>query len=357
MARTPRRFGTNNSSTQHQLPDSADDLPDVVSIDLDAKDPNAFEVVEAEDRQDDNDDQQQDKGPATDADLTSQEDDLRGRLGKRVQKRIDRLVLETNTERRAREAAEQREQQAIERERAQAAENAELRRRLDGNTQTMSAAMQAEKDAKIADAQRRLTQAHADGDSAAIVAATTDLGQAQAEKLAIIARTPRPQTDAERAAEAERTRAAAQPQESGSRLAPAAKEWIDRNTWFRKPGYEARTAKAMSIHYELEARGVRPDSPNYGQELDKGMKAVYPDHQSSPSRDGEDTVRRERSTPRRTDVTAEGSRATERQQPTNSRIVELTRSELSIAKTLNLTPAQYAASKLKNMAAGVAHDE
>lgn len=353
MARTPRRFGTGQVQN-HQLPDSADDLPEVVSVDLDAKDPNAFEVVEVDDTP------EADRGKPTEIteSLADQEENLRGRGTKKsFDARINRMKFEIETERRGKEQIQRERDTAIEFARKQETELAELRRRVDGGTQALSVSMQAEKDAKIADAQRRLTQAHTDGDSAAIVAATTDLGQAQAEKLAVISRTPRALTDAERA-EADKARAAAIPQAQPQRaeLKPNVAKWIASNdAWFNKD--KEKTQMAYAIHDRILKRGIADDSPEYTRELDKGLKAVYPDHQSSSSDEGENGGQRRSSTPRRTDVTAEGSRATERQQPSNSRIVELTRSELSIAKTLNLTPQQYAASKLKHMAAGVAHDD
>lgn len=322
-----------------QLPDSADDLPESVSVNLDSKDPEAFDIVEVDDTVD-----PADRGRPSNLDesLADQEMDLRG-LSTRTQKRIDRLKFETHTERRAREQAERERDAAVIAARAKDDELVDLRRRVQTGTTALATSMKAERETKLADAQRRLTQAHEAGDSAAIAQATADMAIASAEITNIIARTPRAED-----APVERP---ATPQQPQNRLAPNVENWIGRNRgWFQQPGGEAKTAKAMSIHYDLLARGVQPSDPAYTRELDKGLKAVYPEHEPydfSPS-NGDD--RGGQPTPRRTNAVAEGSRETPRAN-SNPRTVELTRSELSIAKRLGVTPQAYAVQKLKRMQA------
>lgn len=322
----------------HELPDSANDLPDTVSIDLDNKDPNAFDIVEVEDQVD-----SADRGQPTqlDTSIADQEEDL-GKYGPNAQKRINRLRFETHTERRAREAAERERDAALIAASAKDAEIAELRKRMQTGTSALAASMKSERETRLADAQRRLADAHANGDSTAIAQATADVASASAELTNIIARTPRE----EPAAPVSQPAPAAQP----ARVAPNVENWINRNRgWFQQPGNEAKTAEAMSIHYKLVARGVHPSSSEYTRELDKGLKAVYPEHEaydfSPPSGDSG----RVPPTTRRTNAVAEGSR--DSRTPSNPRTVELTRSELSIAKRLGVTPQQYAIQKLKRMQA------
>lgn len=301
-------------------------FPDSVTVDLDSEDPNAFTVEVVDDT------------PEADRGKPTRVEDLEPLTGDSpsVQKRINRLKAETHTERRAREEAERREAAAIELARTSAAEVADLRRRLEGSTGALAASMKSDREARLADARARLERAHAEGDSAAIASATADMGMAQAELVQIAARTP-----TQRATQEPEQRQAPQ-QQQAPQLAPAAAAWIARNPWFNKD--QAKTRVAVSIHNALEARGVYPTSPDYTRELDKGMKSMYSDHVAIDDNDG-GTVREETATPRRTNVVADGSRETGR--VVDPRKVTLTASQLAIAKQLNITPQQYAASLAK----------
>ncbi len=301
-------------------------FPDSVTVDLDATDPNAFVIDVVDDT------------PEADRGKPTSVDDLAPVAGDSpsVQKRINRLKAETHTERRAREEAERREAAAIEAARVSAAEVADLRRRLDGSTGALAASMKSDREARLEDAKRRLAQAHAEGDSNAIATATADMGMVQAELVQIASRTPVPRTTPE-----PEQRQAPQ-QQQAPQLAPAAAAWIARNSWFNRD--PDKTRFAVSLHNALEARGIRPTSPEYTRELDKGMKAVYSDHVAFDDNDGS-TAREEPATPRRTNVVADGSRETGR--VVDPRKVTLTASQLAIAKQLNITPQQYAASLAK----------
>lgn len=338
MARGKFQVSTGDNDHRHQLPSSADDLPDTVSVNLDDKDPNAFQIVEVDDTP------AADRGRDTvwngPSSLEEQEDDLRNLSKREFEKRLKRVVAETNTERRAREQVERERDAAVELASRQNAEITRLRQTTaTGNTALVNS-MTSEREARIADASRRLEQAHLEGNGAAIAKATVDLGQAQAELIAIRTRAPAPPVDAPV------PQVAPVPQQQRLNIAPRAQAWVDRNRgWFRATGGDPKSDKALSLHYDLVARGVNPDSEAYTRALDKGLKAVYPEHveYDYPSPDGD---RQERSTPRRSNTVADSSRENE-SAPANPRTVELTRSELSLAKRLNITPQAYAAEKLK----------
>lgn len=330
MARQSFRPAGRDRNYSHEL--ATDNLPERASVDLDDEDPNNLTVVEVDDTP------EEDRGRPTELEysIADQEDNLRGITAK-TQKRIDRLKFETNTERRAREAAERERDAAVEAARLAREEVERLRRGAEAGSTALAASMKAERESRIVDAKRRLSQAHADGDAEAIAAATADLGQAQAELVQIAARTPAAKPEGER-------QPAPQPQQQqrNPNLHPNAQAWIDRNPWFNKD--QAKTSTAMSIHYALAAEGIGPDSDRYTKELDKRMQKAYPDDDEldSGSSDGGG-----RSTPRRTNAVAEGSRDNGAGRQPNPRTVELTSSQLAIAKQLNLTPQQYAASLIK----------
>lgn len=303
------------------------DLPEKVTVNLDDKDGNAFTIVEVDDT------------PEADRGKPTNVDDLEPLAGDSpsVQKRINRLKAETHTERRAREEVERREAAAMELLRTREAELADLRKRLEGSTGALAASMKSDREARLADAKARLERAHAEGDSAAVAAATADMGMVQAELVQIAARTPAPRTQQEPERQTQQ-----QPQRQAPSLAPAVAAWIAKNdSWFNKD--PAKTRLALSLHDTIVQRGIQPTDPNYTRELDKGMKVMYPDHaEYAPADSGDDGGT---PTPRRTNVVAEGSRETGK--VSNPRIVELTKSQLAIAKQLNITPQQYAASLAK----------
>lgn len=328
----------NDRHKMQKLPDSVDDLPERVVVDLDAEDQNAYTIVD--------DTPEEDRGRPTrvDKSILDQEDDLRG-LSKNVQKRIDRLRFETETERRGREAAERERDAAVALARTREEENRRFREREITGVSALAASMREAQEAKLEDAKRRLSAAHSDGDSAAIAQATADIGSATAQLSQIVTRTPKAEdTTSERRVEPQR-----QPEQPASNLAPNVERWIGRNRdWWQRDS--AKTAKAMSLHYDLVARGVQPNSADYTRELDKGLKAVYPEHQylDFPSDDDGGRRRETAPAPRRTNVVAEGSRET-RTNP--SRSVELTNSEVALAQRMRIPLAVYAAEKAKKLRA------
>ena len=191
-----------------QLPPSADDLPERTVIDLNSKTP-AIPIAIVDDTPED------DRGRPTELDysLADQEEDLRDISG-RTKKRIERLKFETHTERRAREAAERERDAAVQLATQQRDELERLRRGAETGATALANSMKAEREARLADAKRRLAAAHADGDAEAIATATADISIATSELTQIAARTPAPRT------EQQREQPAAQPQRQAPNLAP-----------------------------------------------------------------------------------------------------------------------------------------
>lgn len=314
-----------------------DDLPDRVSVDLDDKDPNNFTVVEVDDRSDD-------EKTGTTRDPSEWEgknaNDPKG-VTPRVQKRFDRLKAETETERRIRLQAERERDEAVRAAQALQAETADLRQRLAANTSTTAKAMTDEREVRIQDAQRRLEQAHAEGNSKEMAAATADMTRANAELVTIQANTPR---QVQQPAQQERQVQPAQQQTP--QLHEDAVRWIAANPRFNNDQDFRRTA--MAVDNVLAAKGIRPGHPDYISEVDRRMKVEYPDHQPvSGSRQDTGDDEERTTTPRRTNAVAPGSRENGASQPADPRRVELTSSQLAIAKQLNLSPQQYALSLSK----------
>jgi hypothetical protein len=323
MARGKFQPRTAPLANTHEIP--GDDDAGKVRIDLDAADPDAFEVVEVDDTP------EADKGKDSDwhgPSLADQEVDLRNLSAKKTVQRIERLRAETHTERRGREIAERERDAAVQRIQAQESEIQRLRLVTESGNNALVGSMRAERESRIADASRRLEQAHAEGNSAAIAKATADMGMAQAELVAINTRAPTPAAPAAPIQQ--------QPvQQQAPRIAPRALDWVRRNSWFDANGADEKSREALHINETLSRQGVDPNSEAYTRELDKRLKAVYPDHEPFDEA---------RSTPRRTNTVADGGRPNGSPVGGAPRTVELTSSQVALAKRLNVPLKEYAKS-------------
>jgi hypothetical protein len=130
-------------------------------------------------------------------------------------------------------------------------------------------------------------------------------------------------------------------------MKPNVAAWIAKqSSWFNVD--KDKTDAAYALSRAILARGVRDDSPDYTKEMDRTLKAMYPDHVAYDQSDS-NPAREDSATPRRTNVVADGSRETGR--VVDPRKVTLTSSELTVAKRLGLTTdaqlAAYARSKQK----------
>ena len=304
---------------------------DGVIVNLDLEGPESIQIVEIDDIP------EADRGRPTNVDDLAEPRDPSN-----YQKRIDRIRAETHTERRRAEQAEREREVATEVARQARVEVEELRRRLDSSNTILAASMKGDRQNRLADAQRRLSVAHSDGDSDAIAKATSDIAGAQAELVQIASRTPapRPPNQPQQKQQPVQQRPAAQ-------LSPDAAAWVGFNgNWWGRD--KVRTEFALAANKTILGRGVKDTSPEYTRELDKAMKAVYPDHQSFGRQADDGSAGG--STPRRTNVVAEGGRENP-DAPKNPRTVGLTPTEIASARVLGLTTprelALYAIEKQK----------
>lgn len=335
MARSA--FGSDaDRRTMAEVPGS-DMFPESAVVDLDNKDPNAFDIEVVDDTPDD------DKGRPNAKRFTADEDEDLSGYADKTRKRIERLKFETHSERRQREQAERERDEAVAFARQRDAEVADLRKRLESGGAALASSMVAEREAKLNDAKRRLASAHADGDSEAIAAATADMSTASAELAQIRSRAPKPAAEGERQPE----RQAEPSQRQQPEIAPQVLDWISHNrSWFNKD--KSKTQVAIGISRAVEAEGIRPGDPEYTREVDKRMKQMYPDHKSFDADDEQDGG--EKRAPRRTYGGEPTGRVQEDRETSNPRRITLTQTELALAKRLGVTPQAYAAAKAKREA-------
>ena len=111
-------------------------------------------------------------------------------------------------------------------------------------------------------------------------------------------------------------------------------EWSEANPWFNKD--DKMTAYAMGVHQDLVKNGVSPlDDPiEYYRQLDAEMLVRFPDKFGS----GQEEAPRNQAG----NVVAPAQRSASK-----SRKVQLTSTQVALAKRLGITPEQYAAQLLK----------
>ena len=119
------------------------------------------------------------------------------------------------------------------------------------------------------------------------------------------------------------------------------KDWLANNDWFQKKGHEEMTGFAMGVHQKLLLDKINPvtDAQTYYQKIDEAMQRTFPDYFNKQS-----VETREVEAPPRSvgSVVAAPSRTAKK-----PRKVQLTSTQVALAKRLGLTNEQYAAQLLK----------
>ena len=247
-----------------------------------------------------------------------------------VKKRIKELTHARHDERRAREAIE-REKSELERvAQAMAEENRRLKQHYDANAQQLATTTLAAAETAVEAARRKLKEAHESFDTDAIVAAQEELADAKLEHA-----------DAKRMRQGglQQSEEVVQPQQQApAKLDERTLRWQAKNQWFGDPEHEDMTLFSLGVHRKLVKQGTDPRSDSYFEQVDARMRQTFPDFF------GKDTSadsRSESTSKRPASVVAPGTRTS------SPRKIQLTPTQLALAKRYNLTPQQYAAEVLK----------
>jgi hypothetical protein len=99
--------------------------------------------------------------------------------------------------------------------------------------------------------------------------------------------------------------------------------WQAKNQWFGSPGNEELTSFSLGLHQKLVNSGVDPRSDEYFERIDARMKATFPDVFGGATR-------------RPASVVAPAGRST------GTKRVQMTATQMALAKKFGLTPQQYA---------------
>ena len=242
-----------------------------------------------------------------------------------VKKRIKDLTHARHDERRAKESL-LREKQELERlAQHMMAENNKLKQYVNNGSEQYAASVKQIAESEVDKAKRALKEANESFDTEAIITAQEGLMDAKmrAEAAKNFRHTP---LQVDEPAVQMRQQQNAAPQVDDKTL-----RWQAKNQWFGSSGFEEHTSFALGLHQKLVNSGLDPRSDEYFERIDSRMKSTFPDMFGN-----EDRPRSGDGSRRPASVVAPATRST------GARKVQLTPTQVALAKKYGLTPQQYA---------------
>ena len=250
-----------------------------------------------------------------------------------VKKRIKELTHARHDERRVKEAT-QREKQELERLTQQLlTENKQLKQYVNDGSAQYATTIKSAAEGKMEMARRNYKVAQEAFDTDAIIAAQEAMTEAKMQLES--AKNFRPSTLQVEDNHVQMQQAApqqVQPDEKTLR-------WQAKNQWFGSNGFEEVTSFALGLHQKLVNSGVSPQSDEYFNAIDARMKKTFPEvFGEEPRSNAENSPRRS------ANVVASATRSS------GTRKIQLTQTQVALAKKFGLTNQQYAEqlAKLEN---------
>lgn len=254
--------------------------------------------------------------------------------GERARTRISELTNARHEERRRAEAAARERDAAVQTAQALLRRTQEYEQLIQNGTKEFTKVSTEAAEAAVAAAKAKLKKAKDDYDTEAEVEALAELNSAQL-RLENAKNFKLPPSQPEKDAVQPRQST----EEPAPRLDPKTAAWMRRNTWFDDPEHSEVKAYALGVHQKLVNAGYDPRSDEYFDEIDARLKKVFPEVVGAA--DDEPRENRRSDPPPRRSVVAPASRTT------GPKKITLTASQVSIARSLGLTPQQYAAQLIK----------
>ena len=248
-----------------------------------------------------------------------------------VKKRIKELTHARHDERRAKETL-LREKQELERlAQHMVAENNRLKQYVNTGTEQYVASQLQVAESEVEKAKRQLKEATEAFDTDAVIAAQDALMDAKMKVQSAKNYKHTPLQVEETEVQTQQTQVPRQ------ELDDKTVRWQAKNQWFGSSGYEEVTSFALGLHQKLVNSGVDPRSDEYFERIDARMKSTFPEVFGG----SEDRPKSGDSSKRPTSVVAPATRST------GARKVQLTPTQVALAKKYGLTPQQYAAEVAK----------
>lgn len=263
----------------------------------------------------------------------------------KVRKRINKLKYEQHEAHRQREAAERMREEAVKFAQQLAAKNQQYESLIQRGEGALVSQIKARASLALDQAKSLYKEAYEAGDSQRIIDAQEKLLNAQtevreAEKHERVLQNRRPQ-QAQQPVQQPVQQAYQPPQPSSKAI-----EWTKGNPWFGPNGNRAMTALAYGVHETLvREQGVQPDTDEYYQKIDAAMRQRFPDY-FEKDEDVQVTSAPAQRTP--STVVAPSNR----NNGSRPRKIQLTATQVALAKRIGLTPEQYAKQVIKETSNG-----
>ena len=269
---------------------------------------------------------EQDRGrPALQEAVEDPTDDEMSTYSSKVRERLNKLTHARHDERRKAEALERENAELGRIVAATRAERDRLQEQFGKGVDVIATQAKTLADTEIATAKAKLKAAHEAFDTDAIIEAQTELNDAQIKKNQAENIRYTPVQSQKSAVESRTTDQAAAPA-----LDAKTSKWMSSNRWFGEGGDSALTGYALGLHQKLVAENgeeyTRTDE--YFTRIDKAMRATFPDRFSAGKKP--------------TSIVASAGRTA-----AGPRKVQLTSTQVALAKKLGMTPQQYAAEVVK----------
>jgi len=263
-----------------------------------------------------------------DAEAQIPEDDEIASYGENVQKRIKQLKFEYHEERRRKEEAARLQDEAVDYARKVYEENQKLRKTLEEGEGVLVQQAKGRVEAELERAKSAYKEAYETGDPDKLIEAQEKLNSLQNEKFRVESYKPKPQQAQEQPVQLQQKPKVPEPDAK-------TKAWAAQNEWFGNDS--EMTGYAFGVHESLVKQGVNPQSQadEYYNRIDESMRQRFPD------KFGEQQV--EAAPVRQAgSVVAPAQRSAKK-----PRRVQLTSTQVALAKRLGLSAEQYAAQLLK----------
>jgi hypothetical protein len=265
---------------------------------------------------------------ADDAEAQIPEDDEIANYSENVQKRIKQLKFEYHEERRRKEEAARLQDEAVDYARKVYEENQKLRKTLEEGEGVLVEQAKSRVEAELDRAKAAYKEAYETGDPDKLIDAQEKLNSLQNEKFRVESYRPRPQQVQQEPVQLQRKPRVPEPDAK-------TKAWASENEWFGNDS--EMTGYAFGVHESLVRQGINPQSQadEYYNRIDQSMRQRFPDKfggqqvEAAPVRQAGSVV-------------APAGRSAKK-----SRRVQLTSTQVALAKRLGLSAEQYAAQLLK----------
>ncbi len=244
----------------------------------------------------------------------------------KVRKRLQHFSKGYHDERRAKEDALRKEEEAVKAAKAIAEENRRLKELVNKNQEVLLEQAKREAAAELEAKKRVFKEAYESGDSNAVVEAQEELTAAKLKADKVNNFTFAPLQDDSSDVQPASTQVA-------DRKAQA---WQQANTWFGTD--DEMTSFALGLHQKLVKQGVDPKSDEYYEKINSRMRQVFPE-----SFESEDTPEEEEKPRRKSNVVAPATRSTAPKK------IVLTATQVSIAKRLGVPLELYARQVAEDM--------